>query len=252
MKKFVAGNLKNFYLNWKSITNDETILDIIKNGLKIDFKERPINIFVPGIRHSTKEKEIINSEVQKLLDKGVIVQCDSEPNDFVSTVFTGEKKDGFSRTILNLKYLHEFVRYRHFKMESLTDVFKTIKKGVWMASIYLKDAFFTIPVNISHQNYFKFGWFQNSYKFLGMPNSCSDTMRIFTKIVKPVFGPLRNQGHISITFADGSFLQGHTEHECINKLNVTIDLLKQFEVFCIHRQISRNTNTKDGVSWFLN
>ena len=188
LNKFVAGNLKKLYLNWKSITNDEIILDIIKNGLKIDFKESPRNICVPKIQHSTKEIEIINSEIQKLLDKGVIVQCDREPNDFVSTVFTREKKDGSSRTILNLKHLNEFVRYRHFKMVSLSDVFKTIKKDVWMESVDLKDAFFTVSVHISHQKYFKFGWFQNFYKFLGMPNGYSDAMRIFTKILKPVFG----------------------------------------------------------------
>ena len=76
MNRFVAGNRKFFYLNWKSITNDEIILDIIENGLKIDFKKRPINICVPKIYHSTKERQIINSEFQKLLDKGVIVQCD--------------------------------------------------------------------------------------------------------------------------------------------------------------------------------
>ena len=36
-------------------------------------------------------------------------------------------------------------------MESLTDVFKTIKKDLWMASLDLKDAFFTVPVHVSHQ-----------------------------------------------------------------------------------------------------
>ena len=98
MNKFVAENQRNFYLNWKSITNDEIILDIIENGSKNDFKEMSRNICVPKIQHSTKEKGIINSEIQKLLDKGVIVQCDREPNDFISTVFTRGKKDVSSRT----------------------------------------------------------------------------------------------------------------------------------------------------------
>ena len=106
LDKCIAGNLKIFYLNWKLITNNKIFLDIIKNDLKIDFKEVPVNICVPKIHHSTKEKEIINSEIQKLLDNGVIVQCDREPNDFVSTVFTRKKKDDSSRTILNLKYLN--------------------------------------------------------------------------------------------------------------------------------------------------
>ena len=78
----------------------------------------------PKNEPSTKQKETKNYEIQKLLGKGVIVQCDREPNDFLSTVFTREKKDGSSRNILNLKYLNYFFNYRHFRMESLTDVFR--------------------------------------------------------------------------------------------------------------------------------
>ena len=44
-------------------------------------------------------------------------------------------------------------------MESLEDVFKIIKKNAWMASVALKDTFFTIPVHILRQKYFKFEWF---------------------------------------------------------------------------------------------
>ena len=125
----------------------------------------------PKIQHSSKEKKIINSDIQKLLDKGAIVQCDREPNDFVSTVLTIEKKDGFSRTILNLKYLNQFIKYRHLMIQSLIDVFKTIKKDVWIANVDLKDDFFTVPVHIYHQKFFKFAWFQNFYKWLLRPNA---------------------------------------------------------------------------------
>ena len=44
-------------------------------------------------------------------------------------------------------------------MESLEDVFKIIKKNAWMASVDLKDTFFTIPVHILRQKCFKFEWF---------------------------------------------------------------------------------------------
>ena len=35
-------------------------------------------------------------------------------------------------------------------------VFKIIKPNAWMASVALKDVFFTIPIHESHQKYFKF------------------------------------------------------------------------------------------------
>ena len=97
----------------------------------------------------------------------------------------------------------------------------------------LKYAFFTVPVHISHQKYFNFGWFQNFYKFLGMPNGYSDAMQIFTKILKPVFGHSRNQGHISVIFVDDSYLQGDTNNEGMNHINATIDLLRSLG-FSIH------------------
>ena len=110
--------------------------------LKIDFKNRPQHANVPKIPHNTEEKSIINLEIDKLLKKGVITKCQKEEDNFISTVFIREKKDGTFRTIFNLKYLNEFVEYKHFKMESLEDVFKIIKEDVWMASVDSTQKYF--------------------------------------------------------------------------------------------------------------
>ena len=64
-----------------------------------------------------------------------------ESGDFISIVFTRKKKSVTFRFILNLKYLNDFVVYKHFKMESILDVFKIIKKDVWVTSVDHKDAF---------------------------------------------------------------------------------------------------------------
>ena len=147
----------------------------MKYGLKINFKNKPQYVNVPKIPHNAQEKSI-NLEINKLLKKGVITKCEKEQDDFISTVFTREKMN---------------VEYKDFKMESLEDVFKNIKKDAWMASADLKDAFLTIPVHILHQKYFEFEWFNELYKFLGMPNGYSNAKRTFTKMLKPVFRYLR-------------------------------------------------------------
>ena len=66
-----------------------------------------------------------------------------------------------------------------------------------------------------------------------MTNGYSDAMQIFTKILKPVFGHLQNQSHISVIFVHDSYLQGDTKQECMNKINATIDLLCSLR-FSIH------------------
>ena len=88
--------------------------------------------------------------IKKLLAKGAIREYERGKGGFVSTVLTRQKKDGSFRTILNLKHLNQYVTYQHFKMESLNDIFKIIKKGVWMVSVDSKDAFFTMRVHKLH------------------------------------------------------------------------------------------------------
>ena len=122
-------------------------------------------------------------------------------------------------------------------MESLNDVFKIIKKGVWMASVDLKDAFFIVPVHKLHQRFFIFEWIQKFYKVVGMPNGYSDAMRIFTKMLKPVFVHLRLEGHLSVIFVDDSYLQGDTEQECMNNIKATVDLLLKLG-FIVHEKKS--------------
>ena len=60
-----------------------------------------------------------------------------------------------------------------------------------MASVDLKDAFFTIPVNETYQKYFVFEWLGKICKFIVMSNGFSDAMRVFTKVSKPVYTYLR-------------------------------------------------------------
>ena len=77
---FVAGKIKYYYNNWKNITNDRFILDIVKYGLKIDFKNKPQLANVPKIPHNAEEKSI-NLEINKLLKKGVITKYQKEEDD---------------------------------------------------------------------------------------------------------------------------------------------------------------------------
>ena len=66
---------------------------------------------------------------------------------------------------------------------------------------------------------------EKHYKFLGMPNGYSEAMLIFTKIGKSPFSLLRKQGLLSVTFVDGSYMQGATKEQCNQYVNATINLL---------------------------
>ena len=76
VESFEGGKLKYYYEHWKTYTSDTFILDIIKNGLKLDFNELPFKHCCNSFPLSKEEMRIINSEIQKLKSKKVSVNTD--------------------------------------------------------------------------------------------------------------------------------------------------------------------------------
>lgn len=92
--------------------------------------------------------------------------------------------------ILNLKEFNKSVEHHHFKMDTLDTVTKMIKPGCYVASVDLKDAYYTVPIQEDHQNFLKFGYKVCLYKYTCLPNGLSSAPRIFTKMIKP--GPYKH------------------------------------------------------------
>ena len=237
--------MKNFLQNWKCITSDPVIIDIVKNGLKIDFNIYPPPTCVPcQYPFNETETKIIDHLMEKLLTKKVVIPADIQKDDFFSPIFTRPKKDNDYRFILNLKQLNLSVNSPHFKMDSIKSVQNIIKPNVWLASIDLKDAFYTVPIHADDQKYLKFYWGNQAFKFTALPNGYGPATLIFTKILKAPFQVLRMLGHLSVVFVDDSYLQGDTYAECINNINDTIHMLTSLG-FTIHPEKSIFTPTQE-------
>ena len=70
------------------------------------------------------------------------------------------------------------------------------------------------------------------YQFNVMPNGYLDAMRMLTKVLKPVFAFLREEGHLSIIYVDDSVL-GVTLADCQVNIDTTVCWLKKLG-FTIH------------------
>ena len=53
-----------------------------------------------------------------MLRKGIICKVDGCDDQYISNIFTKDKKDGTVRVVLDLSDLNEDVVYRYFKMDS--------------------------------------------------------------------------------------------------------------------------------------
>ena len=135
--------MRNWHIifEWNKITSDTDVLNCVK-GQCIEFCTLPITNRIPqDKKYKIRDSLIIDAEIQKLLDKGVVF-CRHEIGEYLSPIFvTEKKKDGSFRMILNLKNLNRHVQYQHFKMYSVWTAIRLMTTNCYMASIDLKDAF---------------------------------------------------------------------------------------------------------------
>ena len=87
---FTAENIHNHLSQWKSVTSDRFIIDIVKTGLKLRFAEEPAQNICHNIPVTKAEKQIISIEIQKLLQKEVIHPWMREKGDFVICIYPRE------------------------------------------------------------------------------------------------------------------------------------------------------------------
>ena len=231
VQNFMACNITNYVSQWCKVTSDKFIIGIVRHGLHINFTQEPPEREPFEYKRCKQDFLIIEMEVAKLISKGVI--SGSPIEDYFSNLFTTPKKDGTYRTILNLKHLNQECETSHFKMESLRQAVHMVQPNCYLASIDIKDAFYSVPVHSAHKKYLKFMWVGKAYYYNAMPNGYVDAMRVFTKILKPVFASLREQGYTSVVYVDDSLLYGLTYEECQTNVMVTLESLQDLG-FVIH------------------
>ena len=133
-------------------------------------------------------------------------------------------------------------------MDSIWTAVRLMKPNCYMASVDLKDAYYSGRVSPEHQKYLKFLWNGILYKFTCFPNGLAFCPRKFTKLMKPVFASLRQQGHVSSPYIDASFLKGGDYMEYASNVIDTITLLDNLG-FAPHPKKSVFIHTQIVVFW---
>ena len=187
IQRFTAGNIGKYHQQWASLTSDHEILNIVRGKSLVRLPR--------VLPFSDKEAEVIDGEIEKLLQMGVLTQYACEKDDFLSNIFIRPKQDVKYRMILNLKPFNQYLQYHHFKMDTLKTAVAMVRPHCYMASIDLKDAYYSVPIKETHQKYLKFQWRDTYYKYTCFANGLAPCPRKFTKLLKPVCAMLRRQGH---------------------------------------------------------
>ena len=221
-----GGKIKLFAPVWRKLTSDPFINTCV-SGCVIDFVSPPCQLKPAHVINFKKEeKEALDAMVTQYEEEGVIMKCPHEEGEFVNNVFLREKRDSGGnglkyRMILNVKRLNTFVRYVHFKMDTLHTCLQLIERGCYMASLDLSNAYHSVSMHSDYTKFLKFVHNQYLYKYLVLPQGFRDSPRIFTKIMKPVLAHLPAKGIVCSLYIDDFYIQGSSYEECEKNVRYT-------------------------------
>ena len=112
-------------------------------------------------KEKQKKRTVIRSSSKLLMTLPM-----KETREIICSTLVRSTKDGSYRIIRNLK---SHVQYIHFKMDTLQNVITLMTLRCLTSSVNLKDAFYSVPIVLSHQKYLKFEWYGELYKSTCFP-----------------------------------------------------------------------------------
>ena len=243
---FVGGQIKDHLSEWRKISGDPWVLGSV-TGVTIPFVELPVQDREPHpYRLSAEESEFVDSEVGRMLEKGILEIADPVEGQVISNVFLRPKKDGSFRMILDLTWVNTFVEYEHFKMHSIQTATDMMREGCWMSSIDLKDAYYSVPVTVGQRRFLRFRWGDQLLQFRVLPNGLACAPRFFTKLLVPIYATLRERGCECFPYIDDSFIVADSAEKCEDTTRQLQGLLENLG-FVIHLKKSETTPTKKLV-----
>ena len=196
--------LKTVATWWTLLTRDQGVLHLVSQGVCLDFISVPpqggTTVYQPCL--SATQMAMVAKEIESMLRLKVIAPSPLATCLWISPIFTTINKDGTSRFILNLKKLNLLITHIPFKMESIRDVIHLIKPGVWMASVDLHHAYYSVPV-YSPQPFFLLSMARH---LLSLPPASqwlcpSSLLWVFTKpgtFVRDLYGRYLSSGGLGL------------------------------------------------------
>ena len=105
-----AARLPHFADAWHEVTNNSFILNVVKNGYKLQFISPPIQSSYSPRSMSKSACEVTAVKVQELLREGALIVVVPSPGQFISHIFPVPKQTpGEFHSIFDLSILNKFI-----------------------------------------------------------------------------------------------------------------------------------------------
>ena len=222
----IAGRISRCYSAWCKITRDNWVLRVVREGYRLQYKAGlpPTPHRVANLPTDKEGAAILDIEVSQMLLKTAIHAVESSEDELVACFFARPKKQpGKWRPIVSLKFLNKYLRYIKFRMTTIPQVKRWIRKGYFFSSLDLQDAYFSIPIHESAGKFTRFMWRGICYEFSVIMFGLGASPRVFTKVLKVVIKYLRvTFDMLILAYLDDFLIQAPTYEECLLKTELAI------------------------------
>ena len=130
------------------------------------------------------------------------------------------------RPVIDLSSLNKFLAIPKFKMETPESIRASLRKGEWVTSIDLANAYLHIPIHTQSQKYLRFHFQGVTYQFTSLPFGLAAAPLIFTSTVKEVKLIALQSGIRLHQYLDDWLIRVPSEQECMDQTQKLPKLVK--------------------------
>ncbi|VDI11263.1 Hypothetical predicted protein [Mytilus galloprovincialis] len=152
-----VGRLKVNIGQWKLITENKHIIDVIENGYKIPFKTEPQYAVIKNNRSSLNNKKFVQDEISNLLQKKCISEVHEVPQ-VVNPLTVAYNKSSKPRLVLDCRHINIHLFKFRFKYEDTKVAREMFQKDDFLFSFDLKSAYHHIEICQIHRIFLGFSW----------------------------------------------------------------------------------------------
>lgn len=201
----LRGRMRAHIKFWEDINANSFILDVIRHGYKIPFKETPLASMSPNNKSALEHSEFVESAILDLVKSQAAVEVSYIPH-VVSPLSVSVQSSGKKRLILDLRIVNKCIWKEKFKCEDWRTLIPYLAKGGFLFNFDLKSGYHHVEIFPEHLKYLGFSWvFEGVTKyfcFSVLPFGLSSAPYIFTKLLRPLVKYWRFNGVNIVVYLD--------------------------------------------------
>lgn len=228
---------------------NNTVTPYIKHFIKT--KENCLPIASPPYRLSPAKKDILKSEIKKMLEASVIEESDSP---WAAPVVMVPKKDGSTRVCIDYRRLNEITIPDRYPLPRIDDLLHEARSSPYMTTMDLRSGYWQIEVNEEDRDKTAFITPMGMFQFIKMPFGLRNAPATFQRLMDRFMNGLPD---ISIlVYLDDIIIRSTSLEQHVADLKMVFQRLEKFNLQ-VNREKShfccKNVNylghviTTDGV-----